>query len=318
MTRTAGEGDLPRCFLWPRWSYYGTTFWRWQVRKTALLLVALVIAAGAQAATVVLKGGRQVHVDAYLQRGNYVILQYADGRVESYPLAAVDLQATRVANGVAETAPKTAAPSGPHSPFYQAQAKAGAAAVTITDADVGHLEPVDDSGEVEKEEPSKGTVVLLGYDKKQIEDNVWEITATVVNRGAHPVTNLSASMVLSAKDGQTLGTGQGTASGDVPPGGQTTITARIPADGEPTQVSFDFQWQEIKPVAKPEGESGAMPPPEPAGEPAAEPPPPGFEVPEGSSPLTQPANPMAIPPLTEPPNPTAPQVPRPTPPPSAG
>jgi hypothetical protein len=286
------------------------------VRKTALLVIVFVIAAGAQAATVVLKGGKQVHVEKYLQRGNYMILQYPDGHFESYPLAAVDLQATRTANLQPGPAPEPVAPSGPHSPFYRAQSQPGGAAVTITDADVGHLEPVDESGEIEKEEPKKGTVVLLGYDKKQIEDNVWEITATVVNKGDNPVTNLTASMVLSAKDGETLGTGQGTAAGDVPPGGQTTITARIPAGGEPTQVSFDFQWQEIKPVARPEGESGAAQPPASAAQPPA-PGPAGYEVPAGSSPMTQPANPLAMPPLTAPPAQSAPQVPRPTPAPPA-
>ncbi len=65
--------------------------------RTVLLMVAgMVAAANASAATVVLKGGKQLEVASLQRQGNYFVVKQASGRVESYPVAAVDLDDCRI------------------------------------------------------------------------------------------------------------------------------------------------------------------------------------------------------------------------------
>lgn len=283
--------------------------------KKLVVLVALVALAGwARAETVVLKGGKRLDVQRFEQRGNYVIVQYAGGRLESYPMVAVDLAATREANGMTPAAP-SGRDTGPHSPFFAAQAGRGSAAVAITDADVQHLVPEEEGeegGAAAKAAPGDGSVVLLGYEKKQLEDGQFEITATVANNGTAPVQNITTKFRLLDREGKTIGEGTAGYAGQLAPGAQGALTATVAAAGDPTQVSFEFQWQTIKPVAKEQAEGGAEGATA-ATKPAAGVQPGEMQPPAGAPPLTQPPNPMALPPVTAPPANTAPQVPPPTP-----
>jgi hypothetical protein len=99
--------------------------------------------------------------------------------------------------------------------------------------------------------------------------------------------------------GKSVASGSGTLAGKLEPGKQGTITAKVPFEGEPTQVAFDLTWQEILPPPKPVGTpapaaapSGAQAPPAQAAAPAQQ----GWSRPAGSSPNTLPSNLMAVPP----------------------
>lgn len=285
------------------------------MKVPAIAVVVLSVAFAAQAATVVvLKGGKRLEASSTTQQGNYLIVRYADGRAESYPLGAVDQAATRAANAMPEKPAAPAKPVGPHSPFFEAQATAGAPATSLTDADVQHVAPPEETGEEgQGEKPSPGQVVILGYDKQPLEDGQWSVTANIANTGSEPVRGVVASIRLLDAKGGTLGTGTATHPDTLGPGEEASISTTLNAPGEPAQISFDLQWQTIRvvPRAAPAGEEGAAPKPPSAGETPAPEAEPGWNVPPGSSPLTVPSNPMAVPPLTTPP--TAPQVPRSTP-----
>lgn len=282
------------------------------MRKLALIVLAVTTATAAGAATVVLKGGNRLEVDRYVQKGNYIIVQYADGRLTSYPLAAVDLDATRTANEVAVPTPAEAVPEGPHSPFFGAQAAAGTAAVTVTDADVTHVEEPEAEGEGETAKPSGQAVVLLGYDRQEVEPGVWEITATIANSSEYPVRAVNANVTLLDAQSKALGASSAAYEGELQPGGQGAVVARIPSGEPPARVSFTFTWQEIRPAQPQSGDETAAPAPSRMPQQLQEAPP-RYEVPPGASPNTMPDNPNAMPPLTEPPAASAPQVPRPTP-----
>ncbi len=86
------------------------------MRKVLAILAVFAVAAAVDGATVVLRGGKQVSVASFEQKGNLVMLTYANGRVESYPLAAVDMEGTRAANQTVEADPP-ATPSGPAQSF---------------------------------------------------------------------------------------------------------------------------------------------------------------------------------------------------------
>jgi hypothetical protein len=113
---------------------------RCAVKRLFMLVLALLVAGEAWAATVVLTGGKRIDVASYTVSGSYVTVQYANGRRESYPLSVVDLPATRDASGAKPSAAATPEPSGPHSPFLGARSSTGAGAVVVTDADVKHVE----------------------------------------------------------------------------------------------------------------------------------------------------------------------------------
>lgn len=285
------------------------------MKVPAIAVFVLGVAFAAQAGTVVvLKGGKRIEVDSATSQGNYLIVKYADGRAESYPLGSVDQAATRTANAMPAKPAPEARPVGPHSPFLAAQAVAGAPAMSVTDADVQHIAPVEEAEEQgQAEKPNPGQVVLLGYDKQPMEGGQWSVTANIANTGSEPVRNVVAAVRLLDAKGGNLGTGMATRADTLGPGEEASISTTVVAPGEPTQISFDLQWQTIRvaPKATPgedEGAAAKAPSAGEGGERAAPEGEPGWEVPPDSSPYALPSNPMAIPPLTTPP--IAPQVSR--------
>jgi hypothetical protein len=191
---------------------------RCEVKRIVWLAGALLVVADLYGATVVLKGGKRLDVANYTVNGSYVTVEYTGGRRESYPLAAVDLQATRKAGGVKTEAPGAAKPEGPHSPFLGAKSSGGSGGLVVTDADVKHTETPGTGDETKKEETKEesgdGTedsqVVLVGYEKKKVGDKDWEITATVANVGKTSVQNVSATMRILDSKGKPLTVGSGT------------------------------------------------------------------------------------------------------------
>jgi hypothetical protein len=271
------------------------------VKRVTMLLVTLVLAVGVQAATVVLTGGKRLDVSAYSVNGSYVTVHYANGREEWYPIAAVDLVATKAASGQKSAAPAGAASdSGPHSPFLGARASTKPGGLVVTDADVKHIDTEAAGEEAEKESPEAplgGQVVLVSYEKKLVGKGEWAITATVANQGKNAVQNVSAVVrVLDAK-GKPVTTGSSSVLGKLDPGKQGTITARVALDTEPPQVAVDLSWQEIKPVATPAAKQVPAGAPKPGGQasmsaaPAAAAGPP---TPASVSPNSLPANMMAV------------------------
>ncbi len=281
------------------------------MKVRALGLVVLALASVSEAATVVLKGGKELEVASYTQRGNYVLVRYADGRAESYPLAAVDLAATRAANQVPEAVPAPARPTGPHSPFAEAVAPAGEAAMRVSDEDVQHLAPKEEGEEGGEEggAAAGGQVVLLGYDKRLVGEDQWAISATISNTGSQPVQNIVANIKFLDEKGALVGSGTASFPGKLEAGQQGMISAAVSAPADARQISFEFQWQTI--TAAPQPSSTAPPPggatiPPTEAQPAEEPA--DWTVPPGSSPNAMPTNPLAVPPLTTAPIP--PQAPR--------
>jgi hypothetical protein len=271
-----------------------------------MLVMAIMVAGEAWAATVVLTGGKRLEVASFTVSGSYVTVAYANGRRESYPLSAVDLPATREASGEKPAAAPATEPGGPHSPFLGARSSTGGGAIVVTDADVSHVETAeaDSEGKTEEAEgaaPGSGSqVVLVSYEKKKVSDTEWEISATVANQGKNPVQGVGALMRVLDNQGKPVATGSGTLAGKLDPGKQGTITARVSVEGEPMQVAIDLNWQEILPAPKPVG----SPAPAPAATPNPQAPPsqaavpaqPGWSVPAGSSPNSLPSNLMAVPP----------------------
>jgi len=274
------------------------------VKRLVMFLAVLVVAAEAHAAIVVLSGGKRLEVASYTVNASYVTVQYANGRCESYPVTAVDLQATKAASGEKAPPPQPTADSGPHSPFLGAKSSAKGGALLVTDSDVKHIEASGEEGEAEKKEEESdlgSQVVLVSYDKKMTGKGQWAITATVANQGKTTVQGVSAVVRILDQTGKPVAGGAGTMPGKLEPGKQGTITAAVTMEGEPSQVAVDLSWQEIKPVPTPSASK-----PQPAGAGAAPAPKTSAATPSTASPNTFAPNVMGVVPPTT--LGTAPQV----------
>jgi hypothetical protein len=279
------------------------------VKRLLLIVVAVAVAFGAEAATVVLKGGKKLDVSSFKRQGNYLVVKLPDGRTESYPMAAVDLDATQAANETAtgHAPAPTAPPSGPHSPFFGAQSNPGKPVVVVTDNDVQHVTAPDEAEPGAKPKAvqgatSEGEVVLVDYTRNKVDDGDWEVTATVVNKGGSPVTGVSGDVRLLDAKGASIGTGTATMAGTLAPGQQGSLTAKVACPVEPVQIGFSFRWTSVTPQPTPAPSPAAAAPAPAAKPPEAASRPPGYSVPPGSSPNTLASNPMAVPTnLTAPP-----------------
>ncbi len=241
------------------------------MKRLAILLAGVIVAAEAYGAVVVLTGGKRIEVASYSVNGSYVTVEYAKGRRESYPVSAVDLVAPAAANGVQPVSTAPAADAGPHSPFLGAKSSGGSGALVVTDADVKHIDRGDEDaegeGKPEEAAPDAGSqVVLVSYDKKAAGKGQWDITASVSNVGKAAVQAVSAFVRVLDLQGKLLASGSGTLPGKLEAGKQGAITARVIMDGEPSQVAVDLNWQEIRPVPVPTApRTQPAPPPAAAG-----------------------------------------------------
>jgi len=268
--------------------------------RALLAIVLMGAAVTADAATVVLRGGRRVEVASFEQRGNLIVMRHADGRVESYPLTAVDLDGTRLANQVAAPATPVPTPAGPHSPFLAARSTPGGGATTVTNADVQMLAPTPEAGEAEATATPDmlARVVLLGHQHRRAGDGQWEVVATIANQGGAPATGIVASVRFLDGAGQVIGSGSATMAGPLAPQQQGTLNTVIAASATPVQVGFDLQWQSLAEVAPPTPAATAAAPARPTAGPVAAAPPPSPPVygrAAGSSPNSVPSNPNAMP-----------------------
>lgn len=287
------------------------------MRKLAIVLALVLVAGSLGGATLVLKGGKTLAVQGFSQQGNLVIVRLADGRVQSYPLTAVDMAATSAANPSAAT-PEVAKDKGPRSPFAAAKAAEGTGALVVTDKDVTHFFREDGepgaAGEAGKDKGKGGgaaKVVLQSYNKKVVEGGQWEVTTTLVNQGESPASGISVTVHAVDPDGKEVGSASGTATENLEPGKETTVVVTMTPNASAQEFRFDVGWQSLTPLASPtpgesaKGEAATQPAAPAAPTPVPTPKtiryltPPNTLIP----PVAAPGNPTAQAPLTAPPSP---------------
>ncbi|MCX7895261.1 MAG: hypothetical protein N2447_04800 [Thermoanaerobaculum sp.] len=226
------------------------------MRRLLWAVALLAVGTQAWAAVVVFKGGKKLEVSSFERRGNYLLVVLADGKKASYPLSAVDLEATAQANG--QPTPPTEVPKAesPRSPFAKAIAKPGAPAASLSDADVQKVAPTLETtgagGEKQAAEPTgrEEGVVVLGWSGREAGEGKWEITASLLNQGKVAVQNVVVA-VRSVAEGQTVATGSATFPGPVAPGQPFTVAVTLAAPEPPKQVVFSLTWQQVNPVPSP-------------------------------------------------------------------
>ncbi|HPW56336.1 MAG TPA: hypothetical protein PLP31_11455 [Thermoanaerobaculaceae bacterium] len=245
------------------------------MKKLALALVLLLLAGVLAASTLVLKGGQRLEVQGFVQQGNMMLVTLPDGRMQSYPLPAIDLAATSAANPPA-AAPAPAKPGGPQSPFAAAKSTlSGESTLVVTDSDVAHAAPTAEEPAVAGEEgqtqggegPAK--VELVSYQKKPVGEDEWELAVVVENVGGAEAGGVVVTAHATDGSGNSLGSGSGRVAGKIEPGKTATVTIKMASFGAANAFRFDISFQSISPVRSPEtsGATAAASPQE--GAPAA-------------------------------------------------
>ncbi|HPC82792.1 MAG TPA: FxLYD domain-containing protein [Thermoanaerobaculaceae bacterium] len=238
------------------------------MKKVVIASVLLLVAGSVMAATLVLKGGKRLEVKSFVQQGNVMVVTLPDGRMQSYPMAAVDTAATSEANP-APSAQPAARPSGPRSPFAAAKAEPGEATLVVTDADVAHAAGRDDEEEAaggEKEKAPAGAgaakVEVVQFGKRDVSEGQWEVDVVVANVGDADAGGVSVTAHATDVSGNTLGSGSGSVQGKLEPGKQASLSIRMAALDGVASFRFDVSYQSIKPVPPPPtpgAEGGAAP-----------------------------------------------------------
>lgn len=281
---------------------------RWRVKKLVFALVIVLLAGSVSAATLVLKGGKRLEAESFVQEGNLMRVTLANGRVVSYPMAAVDLTATEEANPIAAPVAEVRK-EGLQSPFAAAKAAEGQGSMKVTDQDVGRVLPSDeDEGEGSKDEKEKAaaekgaSVQVLSFEAKPAEEGQIDLTVVVANQGDAEAGGVTIAATGFDRENQQVGTAAGTVPGKLEPGKQATVPIKMSVSSGPSRFQFRLQYQslvELEPRKQVEGEA------EPGAAAAAQPTPNmiRFQAPPNTMapPNQVNANPMAQVPLTAPP-----------------
>ena len=208
------------------------------VRKTVVLIAVLLLAGlvGAQQAekTLVLQGGQTLEVRDARLAGGMVYVTLPTGEMRAYAVSDVDLEAS----GLAPKAPQGDAheAAAPPSLVDLAKKDRGATRVTITDADVAHVQRLEPGagaeGKPKTTEMAGSTlsVAVSGYERKGRE---LTVKGRVANQGKLPVSGIRLEAQVKNGAGKVVGRAQKAIDGTLE-GGKTkefAMTFQLP-EGE--------------------------------------------------------------------------------------
>lgn len=284
------------------------------MRRVAMSVIVLLLAQFAAAATVVLKNGKRLEVATFEQQGSYLVVMFADGRAQSYPVSMVDMAATDEANGVVRPQPLSPATPGPSSPFLSALARKGEALATIRDGDVAKVlspdaEPSEEPKQQRTQAPAR--VVVTGYNWKLVGENTWEVTVDLANQGEFAASNISVQVRGLDASGEETGRASGTLAGELAPGAKASTVVTLKGEEAVAQLAFEVRWQEIRLAAPPREEVTPITAPGTALAAPTPTPLPQYGLAPGASPMALPENPLALRDVTAAPQPIPPATPPP-------
>ncbi len=212
---------------------------KWRiVTAMAVVLMCGVLAVSAAPGELVLKGGQTVEVSSARIAGGMVYVTLPGGEMRAYALGDVDLEASGLASKGKDEA---AAPpkAKPLALADLARKDRKATRVTITDADVEHVQPAA-PGEEEGEAAggkqaaaaaAKGKLVVAvnSYRRK---GNRLTVQGTVTNQGSFPVTGVVLEAEATDSKGKVVGSASRNIGGTIDPNGSAgfSITVDVTSD----------------------------------------------------------------------------------------
>lgn len=227
------------------------------------LLLAGVPAAGDWLVT--REGGRVETQGKWMVKGKLVVFETKAGALSSLRLAEVDLEASAQATQEAAEAAQAKALE-----LEKPEAPRRKSVVVITDADVAHVEPADETGEGEKKEPAAASepaqrprgpvaadpqsVVVGTWESRDLPDKTGlELAGEIENKSDEIATELQLVVTLLDNAKQILDSGEAVLA--VPalrPGGKTGFRAVFPGTFSFAEATFDVRSKGLKLKVAPE------------------------------------------------------------------
>lgn len=237
-------------------------------RRTGWLggVLALLLAGSPAAADwlVTREGGRVETRGGWKVKGKLVVFSTLDGTLASLRLADVDLEASERATQEAVAAAKAREEVKPEPPRRKS-------VLVVTDADVGHVDPVAPAAEEKKEaaaeEPAAperrravtpgNSVVVSTWQRKDLPDRAGvEVTGELQNQGDQLATHLQVTVALYDEAKEVLATGEAIVEGgtSLRPGGTARFRAPFMGTFSFAEAGFDVRSQGLKLKAAPKPE----------------------------------------------------------------
>ena len=233
-------------------------------RSVMTMGLVMAVAVAGWAGTVVFKNGSKLEVKEARLASGMVLVTLPDGSMRAYAAGDVDLEASGLETP-RETPPEAPRRAGPRSLAEFAGQNRGAARVTLTDADVEHVEsPSEDEtaaspsgGKV----PSTLEVAVQGYSRR---GDQLTVRGRVVNRAEFPVSAVRLEAVATGPDGKVVGRAEKEIGGQIPPGGAAgfAITMTLGSEtvaGVTVRVSGALAAAKVAPPRTPPPPSGGVP-----------------------------------------------------------
>ncbi len=234
-----------------------------RLRVTAMT-VAVALAASAWAGTVVFRNGSKLEVKEARLEAGMVIVTLPSGAMQAYAASDVDLAASGLEPKPAVEPPK-ARRTGPRSIAQFARAGAGTARVTLTDADVEHVESASEGEAPEGAATAKGKVpstlevAVQGYSRK---GDQLTVRGTVANRAGFPVSAVRLEAVATGPEGKVVGRAEKEVGGQIPAGGAAGFSITMTLAGEKVagvtvRVAGALAAARVTPPRRPAAEGGS-------------------------------------------------------------
>lgn len=242
------------------------------MKKLIICVVTLICCSlTAAAIEVKLHDGTVITAESYKVTGSFILLTLANGQKVAYSLADVDTSTLpeEVAAPDSDTAEAEAVPQQQRvlmggNAFGQAVTSGDEqSAYTVTDQDVGHVDPSrvaageeeDEEGEESEGAGGGGSVGLAGFKVEEIAVGQFRVEGRVVNRSSAQVVEVRVILTAMAGD-EELSKAELPVAGVLGPQQDATFTHIFRGEaGTPPQVQTRLTWMAAQEEGEGEGES---------------------------------------------------------------
>ncbi len=204
-----------------------------------VVVISLLITAGVMAesrAVLVLTDGTSLDISKASVEGKLVYVAFESGQMQAYPIEEVDLQASGL---VPEAAVKEVRRKNVPTIADARSPDTGRTGTTITDGDVSHVKPSEQTPEIEetKEGETAPPVALAISDtKQQIAGNVINYSGMVLNVGTETVGMITVKVSAVNDKGVSIGEGSTTITREVVSGNSVAFAVSFPFEGRIAEI----------------------------------------------------------------------------------
>jgi len=225
----------------------------------AVFLVCVTVGS-VSAEELVLANGTRMEIAKASIEGKLVYVTFASGQMQAYPVEEVDLQASGL---LPEVVPEEKPEKRTRNIADARSPDTGRSGATITDQDVGHVDPTAATPEKQEEAQETGEAVpavslRISDTKQQIAGNVINLTGKVQNSGTETVAMIMIIAKAVDEKGVEIGKGSTSISQELAAGEEIVFAVSFPFQGriadikvsaQASMANFEFMNKPVEPDA---------------------------------------------------------------------